>query len=92
MAHIDDRDAPHIFRNASGHVGDTPENRRLLLDTFAPAHKLGDDRFGNSWYARLLGDGRQVWIQARGDRIRNGGVNQRPRSFRLHAGLFAPEI
>ncbi|MFN3548660.1 MAG: hypothetical protein ACK4U0_14325 [Mesorhizobium sp.] len=88
---IDDRDAPHIFRSADGHVADTPSNRELLLSTYRPAHLLGRDRFGNAWYARNLPDGRQVWVQCRGDRIRNGGVNAVPRQFHILTGLSKPE-
>lgn len=80
---IDERDAAHIFRNAAGHVPDTPANRLLLISTVDPAWFLGNDRFGNSWYARILGDGKQVWVQVRHGRIRNGGFNPVPRAFDL---------
>lgn len=88
---IDEKDAAHIFRRADGHVPDTPGNRELLSSTHRPAHLLGQDRFGNMWYARQLQDGRQVWIQCRGGRIRNGGVNAVPRQFHALTGLSKPE-
>jgi len=89
--HIDETDAAHIFRQAAGHVPDTPANRELLLSTLALPNFLGQDRFGNSWYARALSDGRQVWVQSRGNRIRNGGVNDAPRTFNALTGLSKPE-
>lgn len=51
---IDDRDARHIFRDAPGHMADTADNRAMLIATVARRHILGDDRFGNTWYARNL--------------------------------------
>lgn len=89
--YIDEADALHIFRVAPGHVQDTPEHRRLLLDMVRPENALGHDRFGNSWYAGLLDDGRQVWVQARGSRIRNGGINATPRTFHPLTGLSGRE-
>ena len=88
---IDETDARHIFRQAGGHVPDTRGNRELLISTHDPVHFMGQDRFGNPWYARVLQDGRQVWIQCRGDRIRNGGVNAIPRQFHALTGLSKPE-
>jgi hypothetical protein len=88
---IDKKDIGHIFRTAEGHVPDTPANRRLLVETCEPQNLLGNDKFGNSWYARTLADGRQAWVQARGNRIRNGGVNDTPRSFHAVTGLSKPE-
>jgi filamentous hemagglutinin len=75
-------DVGHIFRNAPGHMEDTPENRRLLLDLIADEDAfVGADRYGTRWYARTLPDGRQLWAQRRGSRLRNGGVNAPPRDF-----------
>ena len=88
---IDDSDVLHIFRDAVGHVPDTAQNRRLLIETLDPAYLLGNDRFGNSWYARPVNDASQIWIQARGDRIRNGGINLLPRSFSPITGLSGAE-
>jgi RHS repeat-associated protein len=39
----------HIFRNAPGHLADTPANRQLLTDIASnPANRIGADRFGKS--------------------------------------------
>lgn len=76
---IADKDAAHIFRPVLGYVPDMAGNREPLSATHAPANLPGQDRFGNSSYARMLSDGRQVWNQCRGDRIGNGGVKTDPR-------------
>ena len=78
----------HIFRDAPGHLPDTPGNRALLLDVANdPAAMLGTDRFGNVWSARTLPDGSQVWVQTRNGVIQNGGLNQTPRVFNPQTGL-----
>ena len=52
----------HIFRDVSGHLSDTPENRKLIKDLVNdPANTLGPDRFGNMWHGKTLADGTQVW-------------------------------
>lgn len=78
----------HIFRNAEGHIPDTPENRALLQSVADdPANSLGSDRFGNSWSAKTNPDGTQTWVQTRNGTIINGGVNQTPRTYNPSTGL-----
>lgn len=78
----------HIFDNRPGHLIDTPSNRVLLRDVANDsATTLGTDRFGNTWSARNLPDGRQVWVRTRNGVITNGGVNTTPRSFNPQTGL-----
>ena len=81
----------HIFRDAEGHVSDTPENRLLLLDV-ANDHEaqLKSDKYGSYWSARLLADGRQVWAEVRGGKIVNAGINETPRNFNRRTGLKKP--
>jgi filamentous hemagglutinin len=70
----------HIFRDAPGHLSDTPENRRLLIETASdPQNLTGRDWYGNLWYTRQMSVERQVWVQVRGEEICNGGLNQPPR-------------
>jgi hypothetical protein len=79
----------HIFRDAPGHLADTPANRTLLQGVANDASTtLGTDRFGNVWSARTLDDGTQVWVQARNGVIQNGGLNQAPRVFNPENGLL----
>jgi hypothetical protein len=79
---IDDRDAPHVFRDAPGHLPDSAEARAALLALAAdPRHCLGRDRYGTDWFARPTGDGGQLWAQVRAGRIHNGGLNRPPRDY-----------
>lgn len=86
---ISPTDLSHIFRNAPGHLpDDTPQNRQLLIDTASdPDNYLGNDKYGNEWYSETRPDGTQVWVKVRNDVIRNGGVNQTPRTFNPVSGL-----
>ncbi len=78
----------HIFRDAPGHLADTPANRKLLQGVADDASTaLGTDKFGNVWSARTLDDGTQVWVQSRNGVIKNGGLNQTPRIFDSTTGL-----
>jgi hypothetical protein len=78
----------HIFRDAPGHLADTPANRKLLQGVADdPATTLGADKFGNTWSARILDDGTQAWTQTRNGDIINGGMNPTPRPFNPQTGL-----
>jgi len=88
---IDERRAPHIFRNQVGHLPDTPQNRALLEDVANDnANRLGTDQFGNQWFAKTNADGTQTWVQVRNDKVINGGMNQTPRTFTARTGLSSP--
>ena len=81
----------HILRPSDGHIKDTPENRTLLLEVANdPASRLESDQHGNYWAARLLKDGRQVWVRMRGEKIINAGINAAPRNFNSITGLNRP--
>lgn len=72
----------HIFRNARGHLADTPANRQLLTDVASnPANRIGVDAFGNVRSALIRPDGTQVWVSTRNGVIQNGGLNQVPQAF-----------
>lgn len=80
-----------IFRDAPGHLPDTPANRSLLQGVADDASTtLGVDKWGNTWSARALDDGTQAWVQTRGGEIVDGGLNQVPRTFHPETGLSAP--
>jgi len=93
MVVIDEARLAHIFRQAEGHLtDDTLGNRRILEDVAnEPASVVGTDRFGNTWAARQNLGGSQVWVQVRGNRITNGGVNVVPRSFDVLKAPMARE-
>jgi len=78
----------HIFRQAEGHIADTPENRNLLLSVANDVSaRLESDQFGNDWAARVLPDGQQAWVRIRADTTINGGINAAPRNFNPKTGL-----
>jgi len=78
----------HIFRDADGHLPDTPENRKLIQDTANnPNNYLGKDKYGNDWYALTREDGSQVWVQSGNGEIWDAGVNTQPRSWNDQTGL-----
>jgi RHS repeat-associated protein len=78
----------HIFRDAPGHILDTPVNRQLITEVANnPSALLGKDQWGNTWYAHIQPDGTQIWAEVRGSTIINGGVNQTPRQFNPSTGL-----
>jgi filamentous hemagglutinin len=88
---IDESRLGHIFREAEGHFHeDNPVNRQTLIDVAnRPANLLGTDRFGNTWVAETRA-GAQIWVQIRGGKITNGGINLPPRVFRLFPSKASP--
>lgn len=86
---IEDRFAQHIFRNEEGHLPyDTPENRKLLLDLVSDQKNfLVKDIHGTNWYSKTLPNGKQLWATTRGYLIRNGGINNIPKTPNSITGL-----
>ena len=81
----------HIFRDAEGHIPDTPENRALLEDVANdPANFRGTDKYGNEWYTKTQSDGSQVWVESRNGNIFEGGVNDIPKPWNSNTGLKKP--
>ncbi|MBC5765026.1 RHS repeat-associated core domain-containing protein [Ramlibacter albus] len=81
----------HIFRDAPGHLRDTPANRALLEELTGDAKAvLGKDKWGNTWHARTQADGTQLWAQSRNGEIINGGLNAEARPFNPSSGLSLP--
>jgi hypothetical protein len=69
----------HIFAKRRGHIEDTAENRKLLIDTAAnEANCIGTKPNGNRWYAKELDNGTQAWVEVLNGIIQNGGVNNTP--------------
>lgn len=67
----------HIFRNETGHLPNTPENKKLLLDLVNDTKNLkGKDQWGNTCYEKVLSDGKQIWAEVWKGKIKNGGINE----------------
>jgi len=78
----------HIFRNKEGHMLDTPSNRAILRNLVRNANNyLGKYARDNHWYAKVLKKGKQLWAWVRNNMIRDGGLNETPRSFNGRTGL-----
>lgn len=80
----------HIFKNRAGHLPNTAQNRQMIEHLANHGKPLGTDRFGNTWAAQTLSDGRQVWVSYRNGVIQNGGINTTPRTFNSQTGLANP--
>lgn len=88
----DNSQMKHMFGSRSGHLSDTPANRELIQDIANnDSCRLGADRWGNEWYARIDDDGGQIWASVRGGLIRNCGKNSAPRPWNDETGLSASE-
>lgn len=67
----------HIFRKESGHFDkDTPDNREYILAAVAdPANKVGENKFGQELYCKMMPDGYRAWAHVKKGFITNGGFD-----------------
>lgn len=84
----DDSGLKHIFRHKAGHIDDTPENRKMLIELANnKRYHLGKDKWGNDWHARINNDGTQDWVEHQNQRISDGGTNLSPKKWDDITGL-----
>lgn len=78
----------HIFRNESGHLHESDENKSLVLSVSNnPDYYIGTDSKNKKWYAKTLSDGSQVWVSVYNSIISDAGLNTLPRHFDPESGL-----
>lgn len=79
----------HIFRPSRGHFPlDSAENREHLLNLVRDKRNfIGICDRGHEWYVKILENGKQLWAVVRNNIIRNGGINETPRTFNGTTGL-----
>lgn len=83
-----DSQLKHIFGKRSGHLLDTEENRKMLIDLANDKSKcVGKDKYGNSWNVEDLPDGRQNWVRYQNGIINEGGRNDSLKPWNPETGL-----
>lgn len=83
-----DSQLKHIFRDEEGHLKDTPENRKMLLDLANDEnYHVGKDMWGCEWHVRLNKDGTQDYTSEFNLIINEGGKNEIPRPWDEMTGL-----
>lgn len=84
----DESQLKHIFREAKGHLVDTPQNRKMLLELANDkSSHVGKDSRGLDWNVKLNSDGTQIWVSSRNGKIQNGGVNNPPHVWDADTGF-----
>lgn len=83
-----DSQLKHIFRDSPGHLLDTPENRKMLLDLANnPKYHVGKDMWECEWHIRINQDGTQDYTREYNLTITEGGKNLIPLSWDEETGL-----
>ena len=81
----------HLFRDESGHLLDTPENREIIVNlTDDKSNYLGPGKHGLYWYAKDV-EGGQLWattmMTSRGEEIQNCGFNDKNSTVEYKYGV-----
>jgi len=84
-----DAQLKHIFRNDEGHLPDTPENRKLLVELANDKKAfVGKDKWKNDWNIKNSTDGTQYWTRHMNGIINEGGKNKTQLPWNPETGLF----
>jgi hypothetical protein len=69
-------------------LAETPKTTQPIQQVaFNPQHFQGHTVWGSDWYAMLLADDTQFWVQNRHERLIAAGRNRQPRAFNSHTGV-----
>lgn len=79
----------HFMRIGEGHLPDTPENRKMLIE-LANNKKfhMGRDKYGNDWHVRNNSNGTQDWVRSQNQVINEGGRNSKQIAWDVETGLY----
>lgn len=86
----------HVFAKAKGgkapkdgHVYDTPENRKIILETFSDKKNfIGKDIHGKELFAKLLPDGTETWAYVQNGKVKSAGINNIPLYYNIDGCLI----
>ncbi len=79
----------HVFSQVKGqtkfgHMPDTAQNRRLLVETFSDkSNYIYTDQWGKEIYSKLLQDGTESWAYIQNGIVKSGGINVTPKFLKL---------
>lgn len=84
-----DSQLKHFMRDEEGHLPDTPENKKMLIDLANDRkYHMGKDRYGNEWHVRNNADGTQDWVRHQNQVINEGGRNSQAIPWSSETGLY----
>ena len=85
----------HNWCKRDGHVEKTSEYEKLVEDIANDLKCLlgSPDKRGHRWYGKILKDGRQAWVEVRGDVMESWGISEpgKIRTYNPETGLKAPK-
>ena len=71
----------HLFRNGTGHLIDTPENRKLIIDlTEDMSNYVGNGVYNTMWFSKTTLDG-QLWASVRNGIVQDCGINKTHKKY-----------
>lgn len=80
----------HIFGDRKGHIPETEENRKMMLDVANHSENFrGTDKYGNAWHIKISDEGKQIWVRSQNGTINECGVNDIPKEWDDETGLNA---